>query len=82
MVLFRVMRTSGNNLPVFRTFDRNRTLANTWVRRVRGDQRSKEELIQDLKMLTRSEVEVTTEGVRIKGDHRQVVKDYLFKLGF
>ena len=82
MVPFRVLRTSGNNLPVFRTFDRNRTLANTWIRRLRGDQRSKDHLINDLKILTHSDVQLTDHGVRIKGDHRHVVKDYLVKLGF
>ncbi len=82
MVLFRVLRTSGNNLPVFRTFDRNRTLANTWIRRVRAGKEAREELLADLKVLTRSEIEFTPEGVRIKGDHRASVKEYLCKLGF
>ena len=82
MVLFRVFRTSGNNLPVFRTFDRNGTLANTWIRRVKGNRHGKDELLEDLKIITRSEVELTDQGVRIKGDHRVVVKDYLGKLGF
>ena len=79
---FRVLRTSGNHLPVFRTFDRNGTLANTWIRRVRGTQTAKLTLIRDLKFLTRAQVEDTDAGIRIKGDYRHVVKDYLEKLGF
>ncbi len=81
-MLFKVARTVGNNLPVFRTFSRNGTLASTWVRKVQGNRRAKEALMSDLRIITRAEVEDTVEGIRIKGDHRQSVKNYLQKLGF
>jgi hypothetical protein len=79
---FRVFRTAGNNLPVYRTFSRNGSLANTWIRKLKADKQGLEAIISDLKILTRAEVAHTPEGIRIKGDYRHVVKDYLGKLGF
>ena len=77
---FAVRRTAGNYLPIYKIGRDNGTLVYTVIKKIKGDIGA---LSSDLKTLTRSEVLNCPDGsLKLKGDHRMMVKRYLESLGF
>ena len=77
---FFVQRTKSHNLPVYRDYRQARHQKITIVRRLSGNF---EELMTELKKITsNADVECKVGKILIKGLHKQVVVDYLIRLGF
>lgn len=77
---FFVERTASGNLPVYRDYGRDRAKKLTIVRKVTGDV---EELMAELtKVTSNSEVTANVGSVQVAGLHKQVVEEYLMRLGF
>ena len=77
---FSVFRTGGNHLPVYCVKQSGGTLAYTLIKKVRGDV---EPLRRDLGFLTKQTADLYTDGtIRIHGNHKNIVKEYLQGLGF
>ena len=77
---FSIQRTKSDNLPVYRDYKNARHEKTTIVRRVSGNF---EELMTELRKVTsNSDIEAKVGKIVIKGLHKQVVIDYLTRLGF
>ena len=77
---FSIQRTKSDNLPVYRDYKNARHEKTTIVRRVSGNF---EELMTELRKVTsNSDIEAKVGKIVIKGLHKQVVMDYLTRMGF
>lgn len=77
---FFIQRTHTNNLPVYTVFKNQGNIKLTTIRHIRGDvQEFKNELA---KIVSNSDIFITTGRVSVKGLHAEKVKLWLRRLGF
>ena len=77
---FFVERSKSGNLPVYRDYRHGSMKKMTIIRKISGDV---EELMVELKKICSNEdIEAKVGKVIIRGLHKQVVLDYLARLGF
>lgn len=77
---FKIFRTCGNHLPVYKKLEKNRSIAFTIVNKLQGDV---EPLKKDLQFITNQRCQSLPGGkIKLSGDHRIIIKQYLEGLGF
>ncbi len=77
---FFIQRSKSGNLPIYRDYKHGRMKKMTLVRKISGDV---EELMIELKKIcSNTDIEAKVGCIVIKGLHKQVLTDYLIRLGF
>ena len=77
---FFIERTNSMNLPVYRDSRHGGSQKMTIVRKISGNVESFMEDVQ--KICSNSDVEAKVGKVVVKGYHKEVIEDYLVRLGF